>query len=391
MKVFVIDEENFDFDFLVGLDFIKEFSLVQDEKLNICQKIPQQECEIVSKETRKTDIDNKETKSENSVNYNEDIRGEKFAIYINHLDYTKQAVIENLISCNKSVFAKDKYDIGKILIALSFYATGSYQTPVGDSKFHPASQASVSKVLEEVTVALNRPEIFHKYVKFPLSRHEREKVKRKFYRSTRLPGVLGCVDGTHVAIVTPHEHEERYFNRKGYHSLNVLIVSTFNKAYLCDADLMIMNVDPSYPGATHDSKIWENHPLKGDSGYPLRATLMTPIENALPGSPEAHYTSLHVCLLADRRLHYSPEKAARITNACCVLHNIAHAGGIEYEPLTEEEARRERQLTEGASPRAPPAPEDPASVARAVRAGRERRHRLVNQLWRQRHTTLSRK
>ncbi|XP_060801919.1 putative nuclease HARBI1 [Amyelois transitella] len=299
----------------------------------------------------------------------------------------------------------------KILIALSFYATGSYQTPVGDSKFHPASQASVSKALEEVTVALNRPEIFHKYVKFPLSRHEREKVKRKFYRSTRLPGVLGCVDGTHVAIVTPHEHEERYFNRKGYHSLNVLI--------LCDADLMIMSVDPSYPGATHDSKIWENHPLKGlmerlyeeeediyflgDSGYPLRATLMTPIENALPGSPEAHYTSLHVsgrccvercigvlkarfrCLLADRRRHYSPEKAARITNACCVLHNIAHAGGIEYEPLTEEEARRERQLTEGASPRAPPAPEDPASVARALRAGRERRHRLVNQLWRQRH------
>lgn len=40
------------------------------------------------------------------------------------------------------------------------------------------------------------------------------------------PGVIGCIDGTHVAIVRPTEHEEAYFNRKLYHSLNVMIVST---------------------------------------------------------------------------------------------------------------------------------------------------------------------
>jgi nuclease HARBI1 len=39
------------------------------------------------------------------------------------------------------------------------------------------------------------------------------------------PGVIGCIDGTHVALIRPVDHEESYFNRKNYHSLNVLIVS----------------------------------------------------------------------------------------------------------------------------------------------------------------------
>lgn len=41
-----------------------------------------------------------------------------------------------------------------------------------------------------------------------------------------MPGVLGCIDGTHIAIVKPHHFEERFFNRKRYHSLNAQIVST---------------------------------------------------------------------------------------------------------------------------------------------------------------------
>lgn len=66
---------------------------------------------------------------------------------------------------------------------------------------------------------------------------------------------------------------------------------------------------------------------------------MKPIANAVPGSPEAHYTQLHAqcrnviercigvlkarwrCLLVDRTLHYDPVKAGRIINACVVLHN----------------------------------------------------------------------
>lgn len=47
----------------------------------------------------------------------------------------------------------------------------------------------------------------------------------RFYEKFRIPAVVGCVDGTHVAIIRPNQNEERFFNRKGYHSRNVLIVS----------------------------------------------------------------------------------------------------------------------------------------------------------------------
>lgn len=48
-----------------------------------------------------------------------------------------------------------------------------------------------------------------------------------------MPGVIGCIDGTHVAIVRPNQNEEVYFNRKHYHSLNVLLVSITYKKIAC--------------------------------------------------------------------------------------------------------------------------------------------------------------
>lgn len=40
------------------------------------------------------------------------------------------------------------------------------------------------------------------------------------------------------------------------------------------------------------------------------------------------------CLLKDRTLHYKPEKASLIINACIVLHNICIANNV---PLHEDE------------------------------------------------------
>lgn len=80
--------------------------------------------------------------------------------------------------------------------------------------------------------------------------------------------------------------------------------------------------------------------FSGDSGYPQRPWLMTPILNAVRGSREELYTIKHVqargciercygllkarwrCLLKDRVLHYHPNVASKITMACCVLHNM---------------------------------------------------------------------
>lgn len=46
----------------------------------------------------------------------------------------------------------------------------------------------------------------------------------RFYAKYQFPGVVGCIDCTHVALVAPKENEHIYVNRKKYHSLNVQLV-----------------------------------------------------------------------------------------------------------------------------------------------------------------------
>lgn len=88
----------------------------------------------------------------------------------------------------------------------------------------------------------------------------------------------------------------------------------------------------------------------GDSGYPQRPWLMTPI---LDDASAHRYTTIHAkarvtientfgrlknrwrCLCKDRTLHYGPEKCAKIITACCVLHNLALNFNVP-EPETRE-------------------------------------------------------
>ncbi|KAJ8728924.1 hypothetical protein PYW07_006620 [Mythimna separata] len=252
----------------------------------------------------------------------------------------------------------------KVLTAVYVYAHGSNQKPTGSAQ--QVAQQTVSAVLAEVTTALNHIEIRNKYIKFPQTATERNTNKLRFYEKFGIPDVVGCIDGTHIAIVKPNQNEDRYFCQKNYHSLNVQLI--------CNADMDIISVDASHPGANDDSFIWSNHPLKtylenlsateslwllGDSGYPLRKTMMTPILNAHPDSPEAYYTEKHVktrniiertigilkarfrCLLVRRALHYQPQIAGCIANACVILHNICNTANIAVPELTEDEVRQE--------------------------------------------------
>lgn len=50
----------------------------------------------------------------------------------------------------------------------------------------------------------------------------------RFQRRFGLPGVIGCIDCTHIAIVKPNQEEHLFYNRKGHHSLNVQIVEYIN-------------------------------------------------------------------------------------------------------------------------------------------------------------------
>lgn len=139
INVFVIDKENFDHDFLIGLDCIKIFYLVQNENLEITQKIPL--TETYNKEEKKGLHDKQKLSKETVdsitgdeisdcsdgtveginrferkylVNFNEHVEERNFDLRINHLEYEQKSEINKLIIDHKYIFAKDKYDIGTV-------------------------------------------------------------------------------------------------------------------------------------------------------------------------------------------------------------------------------------------------------------------------------------
>ncbi|KAL6470612.1 hypothetical protein MHYP_G00217310 [Metynnis hypsauchen] len=180
------------------------------------------------------------------------------------------------------------------------------------------------------------------------------------------PRVIGCIDGTHIPITAPSEHEGDYVNRKSIHSINVQII--------CDASHLITNVEARWPGSVHDSRIFRESTLSnkfqhgrrfvgvfhmdcnsyimeipyvitgqydglllGDRGYPCLPYLMTPYSDPAPG-PQSRFNQAHgktrariemtlgilkarfQCL---KGLRVTPDRACNIILACVVLHNIA--------------------------------------------------------------------
>lgn len=123
---------------------------------------------------------------------------------------------------------------------------------------------------------------------------------------------------------------------------------------------------------------------------------MTPITNATSGSQEAHYTTVHVktrstvertigllkarfrCLLVHRVLHYTPQVAASIVNACVILHNMCVHANLPEQVLTYEEAMQEglQQNEENASVNEPS-----TSNNRELNDGLAIRRALVSRLW----------
>lgn len=125
IDVFIINNKNFNYDFLIGLDCIKKFRLVQNEKLEI--------------EQRNSDLTEKQ---KYRINFNEHVDLDNFKILTNHLSHYRETIIKNLIDKYKNIFAKDKYDIGVVkdyearidLIVDKYCSKRPYRCSIDDKK-----------------------------------------------------------------------------------------------------------------------------------------------------------------------------------------------------------------------------------------------------------------
>ncbi|XP_018363578.1 PREDICTED: putative nuclease HARBI1 isoform X2 [Trachymyrmex cornetzi] len=238
----------------------------------------------------------------------------------------------------------------QLLLTLRFYATGSFIISAGD--FAGVSTTSAHRIIHRVTNAIAR--LRARFMKFPTTNNEIKKQQLEFYKISRFPRVVGCIDCTHVRVQSfGTENAELFRNRKGYFSLNVQVVTNSN--------LEITDVVARWPGSTHDSTIFNNSQLRGtfeqgihrdglllgDSGYPIKSYLMTPLLN--PRTPaEQLYNESHIrtrniierlfgiwkrrfpVLALGLRLQLNSVMAVIVATA--VLHNVARQNGDEEPP-----------------------------------------------------------
>ena len=142
----------------------------------------------------------------------------------------------------------------KLCIALRFYATGSHQIVIGDGE--GASQASVSRIVKQVTLALAGHA--DDLISFNIDQEVLETVAKGFYGFSgnmyesyvyiaggrciikwkcvylavskmefflcfivEFPNIAGIIDCTHVPVRSPKENKEQFIDKDGDVSLNV--------------------------------------------------------------------------------------------------------------------------------------------------------------------------
>ena len=89
-------------------------------------------------------------------------------------------------------------------------------------------KSTVSRVVANASNALIAKQ--SEFITWPTDAEVAE-VKNSFYRRGGFPCVIGCVDGTHIRIQAPNEHDNAYVNRKGFHSINVQGVGNHEGQY----------------------------------------------------------------------------------------------------------------------------------------------------------------
>ena len=185
--------------------------------------------------------------------------------------------------------------LDQVLAALQFYATGAFQSVVGNVL--KLSQSSISRSVHDVSNALASIAKDHIYfntnllvvgllvasriIKIYIHVYYLQ-IKREFFDIAKMPGVIGCIDGTHFRISRPQIHEAAFVNRKSYHSINAQAI--------CNAHGRFLSVNVSKPGSVHDSTMFKSSAickklsagnfgegyLLGDSGYGCTPFLLTP-------------------------------------------------------------------------------------------------------------------
>jgi hypothetical protein len=144
-------------------------------------------------------------------------------------------------------------------------------------------------------------QLHNKYIKWPTG-EQCSMIAAEFEEKTGFPGVIGCIDGTHIPIKPPASERAGFINRSGKPSINVLAV--------CDNLMRFTHVFVDRAGSVHDARVLRVSPLGpplltntlcdskyhilGDSAYPLLPQLIVPYrDNGHLTSTQKKFNTVH--------------------------------------------------------------------------------------------------
>ena len=109
------------------------------------------------------------------------------------------------------LFAKKRVSntVLQVCLALRFNPTGSFQSVVGELigvDQATACRTITSRVADALMLRVRD------WIKMP-THAEADRQKQKFYATRATPGVIQCIDGTHIHIQGPNQQEHEFVNR----------------------------------------------------------------------------------------------------------------------------------------------------------------------------------
>lgn len=241
----------------------------------------------------------------------------------------------------------------QLLTAVMYFATGSFQLCMAG--LSGMSAASVCKIVKNIASVLCNLRAI--YIKFP-EPTDIPDLTKNFFAIAGMPGVLGCIDGSYINIISPGgNNAELYRSRKGRYAINLMAI--------CDHNLVFRNVICSWPGSVHDSRVFDNSRvcqlledgnysgyLLGDSGYPCRKYLMTPLLSPTT-EKEQRYNRAHIQKrnvierafgvlkrrfgILNKEMRTRLQTTEKIIMASVILHNIARLHNIPLPDEMEED------------------------------------------------------
>ena len=93
-------------------------------------------------------------------------------------------------------------------------------------------------------------ELKDEYIHFPETVAETSASIQTFRNLSRLPNIVGAIDGTHIRINAPRESAVDYFSRYQQYDFDIQAAA--------DGNLLFLDFSAGFPGSMHDARMLSN-------------------------------------------------------------------------------------------------------------------------------------